>query len=57
MLTKKDRCDRCGAAAVVQFSHMANNTDLLFCGHHATKFMDAITSQGFVVIEDDLVDA
>jgi len=33
-LTAADRCDRCGAAAVVR-AVLPTGGDLLFCGHHA----------------------
>ncbi|MDN5747383.1 MAG: hypothetical protein L0H64_02460 [Pseudonocardia sp.] len=33
-LTRLDRCDRCGAAALVRAT-FASGCELLFCGHHA----------------------
>ena len=35
-LTAADRCDRCGAAAVVR-AVLPTGGDLLFCGHHARE--------------------
>ena len=35
-LTATDRCDRCGAAAVVR-AVLPTGGDLLFCGHHARE--------------------
>jgi hypothetical protein len=35
-LTAADRCDRCGAAAVVRAILPAGG-ELLFCGHHARE--------------------
>jgi hypothetical protein len=32
-LTAEDRCDRCGAAAMVRVQ-LSGGTDLLFCSHH-----------------------
>ena len=32
-LTAEDRCDRCGAAAMVRVA-LAGGTELLFCSHH-----------------------
>jgi hypothetical protein len=36
-LGPKDRCDRCGAEALVQVTGISG--DLLFCGHHYNKVM------------------
>ena len=35
-LTAADRCDRCGAAAVVR-AVLPGGGELLFCGHHARE--------------------
>ncbi len=40
-LSPKDRCDSCGAEALVQVTGL--NGDLLFCGHHYNKIMDNAT--------------
>ncbi len=40
-LTAQDRCDRCGAQAVVRA--VLAHGDLLFCGHHARQHADALT--------------
>jgi hypothetical protein len=37
-LGPKDRCDSCGAEALVQVTGL--NGDLMFCGHHYNKIMD-----------------
>lgn len=37
-LSPIDRCDRCGAEALVKATGL--NGDLLFCGHHYNKIMD-----------------
>lgn len=58
-LSKADRCDRCGARALVQAdifyeveteegAHAAM-TFLLFCGHHFDKHRDAIELQAMRV--------
>jgi hypothetical protein len=39
VLSPKDRCDQCGAEALVQVTGI--NGDLLFCGHHYNKIMDS----------------
>lgn len=40
-LTAADRCDRCGANAYVRVV-LASGSELLFCGHHARKHLDAL---------------
>ena len=40
-LGPKDRCDSCGAEALVQVTGL--NGDLVFCGHHYNKIMDSVT--------------
>ncbi len=35
-LTASDRCDRCGAAALVR-AVLPSGGELLFCGHHARE--------------------
>jgi hypothetical protein len=37
-LSPVDRCDRCGAEALVKVSGISG--ELLFCGHHYNKIMD-----------------
>jgi len=39
-MTGLDRCDRCGAQAVVRAT--LESGDLLFCGHHARQYGDAL---------------
>ena len=36
VLTRRDRCDRCGAAALLR-AVLASGGELLFCGHHARE--------------------
>ena len=40
-LTALDRCDRCGAQAVVRAT--LESGDLLFCGHHARQHAEALS--------------
>lgn len=37
-LSPIDRCDSCGAEALVQVTGLSG--DLMFCGHHYNKIMD-----------------
>lgn len=39
-LTALDRCDRCGAKAVVRVTF--EHGGLLFCGHHARQHAEAL---------------
>jgi hypothetical protein len=36
LLARPDRCDRCGAAALVEVT-LVTGGELLFCSHHARK--------------------
>ncbi|MEY3737066.1 MAG: hypothetical protein RLZZ251_782 [Actinomycetota bacterium] len=42
-LNAHDRCDRCGAQAYVR-AVMSNGFELLFCGHHAKKYQEGLSS-------------
>jgi hypothetical protein len=42
-LNAQDRCDRCGAQAYVR-AVMSNGFELLFCGHHAKKYQDGLST-------------
>jgi hypothetical protein len=44
-LTPHDRCDRCGAQALVQVE--LKKGDLLWCGHHAKKY-----DTGTILVDD-----
>ncbi len=39
-LTAADRCDRCGAQALVRV--VLASGELLFCGHHAKAYQDTL---------------
>lgn len=41
-----DRCDRCGARALIR-AHRGDG-ELLFCGHHGEKHFEALTDQGYM---------
>ncbi len=41
VLTRHDRCDRCGAAAMLRAA-LASGAELLFCGHHARQHGPAL---------------
>lgn len=43
-LTAHDRCDRCGAQAVVR-TVMRSGLDLLWCGHHSREYAAALAAQ------------
>lgn len=52
-LTAQDRCDRCGAQALVLVCIPSVGGVLLFCGHHATRHGVALAEQGAVILADD----
>jgi hypothetical protein len=47
-LTAADRCDRCGAAAVVR-AVLPTGGDLLFCGHHAREHANRLEELAAVI--------
>ena len=50
-LTVHDRCDSCGAQALVRFEVFGSVLD--FCGHHASKNASALEVQGAGITHDD----
>lgn len=52
VLTLNDRCDSCGAAALVKVSGVSG--ELLFCGHHYNKHenSEAMKKFAFEVIDE-----
>ena len=51
-MDKRDRCDRCGAQALVRYIFQNENI-LDFCGHHARELDDAIDAAGGVLLMGD----
>lgn len=60
-LTGAHRCDACGARAYVQVEFawwadetqiVANTGDLLFCGHHGTKYEAKLREVGFNFVDE-----
>ncbi len=49
-LTSLDRCDLCGAKAWVRA--VMKTSELLFCAHHASAHMDALTRSALFVQDD-----
>ena len=45
ILSRNDRCDRCGAAAGALVTTTAG--DLLFCGHHYRAYFTALQAAGY----------
>ena len=52
-LTALDRCDRCGASAKVRATMLAG--EILFCGHHAKKAIDALRSSALAIYDPESV--
>lgn len=49
-LISTDRCDSCGAQAFVRFNN--GDATLDFCGHHTTKYGDALDKAGWNISID-----
>lgn len=52
VITKDDYCDGCGSANKTIPAHVATNEkigSLMYCGHHARKYAEGLTKQGFVI--------
>ena len=52
-LTLNDRCDSCSAAAKVIATLL--NGELMFCGHHAKKFISALKDKAVSVYDPENV--
>jgi hypothetical protein len=51
LLTREDRCDRCGAEAQV-LAMLTTGGELLFCGHHAREHRPQLHDIGAALIPD-----
>jgi hypothetical protein len=51
LLTRQDRCDRCGAEAKV-LALLRTGGELLFCGHHAREHRPRLGAIGAELIPD-----
>jgi hypothetical protein len=51
VLTRQDRCDRCGAEAKV-LALLSTGGELLFCGHHARVHRPRLGAIGAALIPD-----
>lgn len=52
-LTRRDRCDRCGAQAYVRATIPATDgLDLLFCGHHFRAFEAGLVGSGATIHDE-----
>jgi hypothetical protein len=47
-LTSSDRCDRCGAAAVIHVT-LPSGGELFFCGHHGRSHQDRLEQLSAVI--------
>ena len=50
-LTSADRCDQCGAAAMVRAT--LKSGDLYFCGHHGREAKDKLVPQAIEVYDPE----
>lgn len=51
-LNATQRCDRCGAQAVVSTDSLNWATGLLFCAHHYAEHEGELTRLGVLVVDD-----
>jgi hypothetical protein len=51
-LTASDRCDRCGAQAIVLAQNSETGSELLFCGHHIKEHKDKLREIGYYLTAD-----
>lgn len=47
-----DRCDRCGAQALVLAQNSETGSEFLFCGHHIKEHKDALREAGYELTAD-----
>lgn len=52
-LMATQRCDRCGAQAVVMVDMLTWRSELLLCGHHYTENVGELARLGAMVVVDD----
>jgi hypothetical protein len=50
--TAADRCDRCGAQAIVLAKSEDTGGELLFCGHHIFDLYDSLRDSGWFFVAD-----
>ncbi|WP_066586384.1 DUF7455 domain-containing protein [Cellulomonas timonensis] len=52
-LTRRDRCDRCGAQAYVRATLPgADGLELHFCGHHFRRFEPGLVASGATILDE-----
>lgn len=52
VITKDDYCDGCGSDNKTVPAHVATHVklgSLMYCGHHARKYVEGLTKQGFII--------
>lgn len=52
VLTRQDRCDRCGAQAYARATLPDEGGELLFCGHHFRAHEAALVGAGAVIVDE-----
>jgi hypothetical protein len=51
VLTRQDRCDRCGAQAYVKAT-LGDDLTLLFCGHHFRDHELKLVASGAAILDE-----
>jgi hypothetical protein len=54
LIRSADRCDRCGAEALVRIVLTSTRLPLLFCGHHYSQSATALHNVAVVTHDDRL---
>lgn len=53
-LVISDRCDGCGAQALIVARSMETNKELFFCNHHGSEHKEALLDSGFYMDTETL---
>lgn len=51
-LTLKDRCDRCGESSQAFVRVIKNDKELIFCGHHFSRYEPVLVADGWLVQDE-----
>lgn len=51
-LTAADRCDRCGAQAIVLAQNSETGSEFVFCAHHIKENKDGLRAAGYFLTLD-----
>lgn len=55
-LVATDRCDRCGAGAMLVARTHSEKQELFFCNHHANQHKESLVEAGFYMDSETIED-